>query len=130
MSCIPQRGHLHIISQVAQAEDALDRIKAIKRTEKDLARNKVKTREDIIRWQEKVDNPPKHEALDPISDEMVVSLLAFVSTFGHLYAPEQKVLRTELLEIRVKRNELKTQMEALAEQNAIYSKTIDDNEDQ
>jgi hypothetical protein len=62
---------VHILFQAAQAEEALEKIKVIKRTEKDLAKNKTKTKEDIVEWQVKVDNPPAHEASDPITEELV-----------------------------------------------------------
>ncbi|KAF8520766.1 hypothetical protein BU17DRAFT_88654 [Hysterangium stoloniferum] len=52
-----------------RAEDALERIKTIKRQEKDLAKNKAKTRDEIKRLQEKVDNPPELEPLDPLLAE-------------------------------------------------------------
>ena len=71
--------HQAFVYQAARAEEALDKIKAIKRSEKDLAKNKARTKEEIAKLQEKVDNPPEHEAIDPINEELVRSISPFHS---------------------------------------------------
>ncbi|KAF8484425.1 P-loop containing nucleoside triphosphate hydrolase protein [Gautieria morchelliformis] len=71
----------------SRADEALEKIKAIKRSEKDLARNKARTREEIAKLQEQVDNAPEYEAINPLNEE----LKAIKSSVGTL-----KVKRAEL----------------------------------
>ncbi|KAF8589644.1 P-loop containing nucleoside triphosphate hydrolase protein [Ramaria rubella] len=80
-----------------KAEEALEKIKAIKRTEKDLVRNKAKTREEIERLQEKVNNPPE---LEP------------------------KEVGNKVTDLKVKRVEMQNQVHALAPQSSDYENTI------
>ena len=85
------------LPQAARAEEALDKIKAIKRSEKDLARNKTRTREEIIKLQEKVDNPPEYEAIEPLNEELVrpASLISTKNPHSYLRVEKHQNKRRE-----------------------------------
>ena len=72
--CICSSHALRILKcllQATRAEEALDKIKAIKRSEKGLARNKIRTKQEITNLKKQVNNPPEYEAIEPLNEELV-----------------------------------------------------------
>ncbi|GJJ08189.1 hypothetical protein Clacol_002397 [Clathrus columnatus] len=81
-----------------RAEDALERIKTLKRQEKDRQKHIAKAQEEIQKFQEKVDNPPSCEPIEPVKEQI-------------------KVVKTALAEINVKRVQLKQAVSDLVERS-------------
>lgn len=102
------------IFKTAQSEEAIESLKTLKRKEKDRMKNILKAKDDISKLQAKVDNPPDYEDVEALAREMVCPLFHCNSCKYLDYAfVMQEPIRTQSLDLKVKRTEFKGQADAL-----------------